>query len=195
MLIPFGVLSAAGAAVGDVDAYELISSTILGGTAASVTFSNLGDYSSTYKHLQIRFAGRTSQADDASAFEVRLNGDTGSNYARHRLLANYVGGSLAVRSDASTTQTSINEFGHITGGNASANIFGAGVLDILDAYSTSKNKTIRGFSGFVISGNERVGISSGLYINTASTTSVTLIPRASSNFATGSRFSLYGIRG
>jgi hypothetical protein len=51
---PLGILSAAGAGGGVAGDYELISSEILGTTAASVTFSSLGDYSSTYKHLQIR---------------------------------------------------------------------------------------------------------------------------------------------
>jgi hypothetical protein len=49
---PLGILSAAGAGGGVAGDYELISSEILGTTAASVTFSSLGDYAppiSTYK--------------------------------------------------------------------------------------------------------------------------------------------------
>jgi hypothetical protein len=74
MLIPFGILSAAGAGGGVAGDYELISSEILGTTAASVTFSSLGDYSSTYKHLQIRAVVRHSAADNENYTTITFNG-------------------------------------------------------------------------------------------------------------------------
>ena len=187
MLIPFGVLSAAGAG-GVAGDYELISSEILGSSQASIVFSNLGDYSSTYKHLQIRTVGRTDRGSGAVADTalVRINGDTGSNYSRHFLL----GDGSSVSSGAGVSQTSM--FGpRFTASGATANAFGAGVIDILDPYSTTKNTTIRSLNGISI----LIYLTSGSFLSTAAVSSVTLLPQVGSNFVSGSRFSLYGIKG
>jgi len=67
------------------------------------------------------------------------------------------------------------------------------VLDILDAYSTTKNKTIRSLSGMT-GGANNLQLYSGLWNNTAAISSLNIFPGAT-NFVAGSRFSLYGIRG
>jgi hypothetical protein len=196
MPIPIGVLAVAGAGGGGGAgaAYEWLETISVGTAVASVSFSNLNStYGSTYQHLQLRFTGRATEADTSSAFGIELNSDTGSNYARHRLLASVVGGTLGVRSDASTSQASMVQVAHISGDSATANIFGAGFIDILDPFETSKNTTVRLLSGFVVSGDPRVGLSSGFWNNTAAVTTIKLTPR-SGNFAIGSRFSLYGMR-
>jgi hypothetical protein len=185
---PLGILSAAGAAVVDTAAYELISSTILGGTAASVTFSNLGDYSSTYKHLQLRIVGRADGGGEES-FYAQFNADTGANYASHRL----VGNGSSVVSGATTSATSMSTL-LFTGNSTTTTAWGGAVLDILDAYSTTKNKTIRSLSG-VSNDTPRIGLSSGLWASTSSITSITIGRTAGGNMFAGSRFSLYGIKG
>jgi hypothetical protein len=186
MLIPFGVLSAAGAEVaGD---YELIATEILTANESSIVFSNLGDYSSTYKHLQVRMVTRTVRTDINDSVGIRINGDTGSNYAYHRLIGN----GSSVSSSAATSETTMSDISN-AGNTFTANGFGAAVVDILDAYSASKNTTIRALSGVVGSFNN-VMLNSGLFINTASITSLTLLPKNSANFLAGSRFSLYGIK-
>jgi hypothetical protein len=186
---PLGILSAAGAAVGEVGTYELISSTILGGTAASVTFSNLGDYSSTYKHLQIRQTARSADNAETGVTVVRFNGDTGSNYNYHRLL----GEGSSVLSQAATNATFVFAGGN-AGNTTTANAFGAGVIDILDAFSTTKNRTVRTLSGISVSGMTLVSIQSGAWRNTNSITSITALANTGT-LAAGSRFSLYGIKG
>jgi hypothetical protein len=188
MLIPFGVLSAAAFAPFDSD-YELIQSTILTSNQASVTFSNLGDYSSTYKHLQVRVVGKTDRtAADTDFFILRLNGDTGSNYSAHQLQ----GASGSVTSTAGVSQTSIGI--SRMAGNDNASIFGAAVIDLLDVYSTTKNKTIRNLGG-VVSGGSFILLQSGARLNTASITSLSLGVGFGTNILSGSRFSLYGIKG
>jgi hypothetical protein len=186
MLIPFGVLSAAGAEVGAEPAYELIASEILTTTEASVVFSNLGDYSSTYKHLQIRMTARTTRAQNDDALFLRLNGDTGSNYARHQLLGN----GSTVSSTAGTSETSTGQ-NATAGTNTTANVFGAAVFDFLDVFNSTKNTTLRSFSGLAANFNQ-IMLGSGLFINTASVTSISI--EANGNLLAGSRFSLYGIR-
>jgi hypothetical protein len=187
MLIPFGVLSAAGADVGPVfeDAYELISSTILTANASSVTFGSLGTYSSTYKHLQIRHVSKTSFV---GSFNIRLNGITTSSYAKHELNGN----GSSVGANNAINRTSIELQGNTTNADT-ANSFGVGIVDILDSYSSSKNTTIRSLHGKADAANF-VALQSGLFNNTASLTEISLFV-SSGNFVAGSRFSLYGIKG
>jgi hypothetical protein len=189
MLIPFGVLSAAGAGLGFESDYELIASEILGSDTASVIFSNLGDYSSTYKHLQVRAVARSNGAFADDTLRLRFNADTGSNYSFHQLFGN---GSSVV------SGRFINQTGaypaQIAAAASASNIFSGAVIDILDPYSTSKNTTIRGLSG--ITGNANlILLRSGAWLNTASITSITLAGIDGGNLLAGSRFSLYGIKG
>jgi hypothetical protein len=183
-LFPLGILSAAGAG-GVAGDYELINTQILGSNQPSITFSSLGTYSSTYKHLQIRATVRTDRAGAADGGIIRFNGDTGANYAHHIL----AGDGSSVNSFANTSQTQMVSLGGV-GNTAAANAFSAAVVDILDAYSTTKNKTLRSLHGVT-----SINLSSGVRLNTVSLTSIELGPQLGTNFLTGSRFSLYGIRG
>jgi hypothetical protein len=185
MLIPFGILASS---TFQSD-FELISTTVLESAASSVTFSNLGDYSSSYKHLQIRAAARSSDAVPGVGVYSRLNADAGSNYRAHYLLGN---GSAVLSGVLAVGTTGLS--GIITAAGATANNFGIAVIDLLDAYSTTKNKTIRTLTGITDAAQNRIDIHSALWINTASVTSWQLFPELG-NFITGSRFSLYGIRG
>ena len=190
MLIPFGILSAAGAGGEAGETYELIETTILSSAASSVTFSSLATYASTYKHLQIRAVARMSASSIGATGSFRLNGDTGANYAHHYLQ----GTGSAVQSAAGPTSDS--EMENIYAMNAAndvSNGFTAAVIDILDAYSTTKNKTVRALSGNV--GNEsRIRLGSGVRLSTESLTSATMFSTNGVNFIAGSRFSLYGLR-
>jgi hypothetical protein len=191
MLIPFGILSAA-AEVEPAFAsdYELISTSVLGTAASLFVFDNLDDYSSEYKHLQIRAVARMSNASNGATGSLRLNGDTGSNYAWHYLQ----GTGAAVQSAATTSDAEMENIYAMNAANDVANSFTGVVIDILDCYSTSKNTTVRAFSG--VTGNEtRIRLGSGLWINTASLNLITMFSTNGVNFVAGSRFSLYGIKG
>jgi hypothetical protein len=184
MLIPLGILASSGALPGD---YELIETSIVSGTStSSVVFSNLANFSSTYKHLQIRTTFRTSHSS-SEALGVRINADDGANYVRHGLFGN----GSTVSSFAVTGDTEL-EFMDGPISSSTANVFATGVMDILDAYSSTKNKTVRAFAGSTH--NNVIVLQSGLWRNTNSITSLTLrFPVG--NFVAGSRLSLYGIRG
>jgi hypothetical protein len=185
MLIPLGFLAGSGG--GFESDFELIESYVLSTTESSVTFTGLGAYSSSYKHLQIRHAARSNAAFATLGVFSRLNGDSGSNYASHSL----TGTGSSVVSGSLTTQTRARS-GMAAGSTVTANAFGAGVIDLLDPYSTTKNKTFRTLSGNT--GGTRIDLHSGLWMNTASVTSWQLLLDDGS-FIAGSRFSLYGIRG
>jgi hypothetical protein len=78
----------------------------------------------------------------------------------------------------------------ITGATATANAFGACVIDILDPFETTKNKTIRGLTG----ANTVVSLSSTFWNFTTAVSSIELSAFSATNFLVGSRFSLYGIK-
>ena len=185
MLIPFGILSAAGAGgVAFASDYELISTTILTGTQADLTFSSLGTYSSTYRHLQIRYVVNVNGG--GTRHRLRVNGDTGNNYATHLLLG--TGSVVNSAAAASTSQISLGS------GTDGVGAWQTAVIDVLDAYSTTKNKTIRTLAGNTSGGSTEIALTSGVFLSTASITSLT-VRTDTGSFITGSRFSLYGIKG
>lgn len=172
-----------GARSGD---FQLIETVLISTNTASVTFSNLNNYSADFKHLQIRSTVRTSYANASDFIKLTFNADT-TGYSRHGLLGN--GSSVS-----SYSGTDIIATADIPGATAGSNRFGAVIFDILDAYSTSKNTTVRNISGQNSDSNV-IGLLSGLWIDTSAVTSIKLESGNGQSFVSGSRFSLYGIKG
>lgn len=164
---------------------EPIATTLVGsGGATDITFSNIPQ---NYKHLQIRTILKRSGGTAADNTNIRLNGDTGSNYAWHQLLGN---GSSAL-AGAGTSAT----FMQVIHSDSTANVFGAGIIDFLDYTNQNKYKTVRTLAGWDDNTvNGYMIFRSGLWMNTSAITSIKLIPNTGT-FAQYSRFSLYGIRG
>ena len=184
--IPLGILDFPTGAAG---AYDLLETQILTSSAASVTFTGLGSYTD-YKHLQIRSVQRSTNAiDNISNVYLRFNSDTGSNYALHWL----EGDGSSVSSAAFTSQIRIQIRRALPRDGATANSFGASVIDILDFADSNKYTTIRALGGVNTASNSNIALGSGLWMNTNAITSLELAS-SSSDFAIGSRFSLYGVR-
>jgi hypothetical protein len=158
-------------------AYDLISTQVLGSSAASVTFSSIPQ---TYRHLQIRYVYQPVSGN--ATLQARFNSDASSVYNTHQL----GGGGSSVFS-AYSTGTEISQLGYA---NSLTGYEGFGVIDILDYANTSKNTTTRAFRGRI----DGVVLASGLWRNTAAVTSI-FLNTDSSTFNTNSRFSLYGIKG
>lgn len=172
------------------NAFHHLETVRLGGGAASVTFSNLARYSD-YQHLQLRVAVRSNNGAVWEEMKLTFNGST-SGYRSH-ILAGTGGSVFSGWSDV--TDTYLKPWAFSVGANATANVFGAAVLDILDPFETTKNKTVKAFGGRVpANGETRVALSSGVWINTAAVTSITMAPEAGSQWVAGCRFSLYGIK-
>jgi len=161
--------------------YELISTTVLSSSAASVTFSGLGTSAAAYKHLQIRAVVRAS----GNSIFSRYNSDsTSGNYRSHGLQGN---GSSVLFED----YTYARDKGMIGGFmGLDATIPFALISDILDFQNTSKYKTARTLSGRATGG---VALDSHVWMSTAAITSVTVLTGAAS-FTVGDRFSLYGLK-
>jgi len=165
----------------------LIGTTILESNTPSVTF-DVSSFAGIYRHLQIVAVARSDRAGDGGdSLMIRLNGDNGNNYTRHRLVGN---GSVAT----SAANSAVNSMyvGDIPAPTSNTAIFGASIIDILDSYSTTKNKTMRAFSGANYALPD-IRLSSGLFLSTAAINSITIFANIGPNFLAGSRFSLYGV--
>lgn len=182
----WGILASSGGAAGS---YELLQTTVLGSNAATVTFTSLGSYSA-YKHLQLRIVARTATTGSGAndTISLQMNNATGANYAYHELSGN----GTSVTSAAGTSRSDILA-AYTSSNDATASAFSAVVIDILDFSSVSKNTTTRSLSGRAQT-STRVSLLSGLWNNTAAVTEIDIFLTSASNFITGSRFSLYGIK-
>ena len=184
------VASAKTGRIWPANSYESIATANGTGSSATITFSSIA---STYTSLQIRFMAKsTFGSDNANNITVRLNGDTGSNYARHNL---YGDGSAAA-AEGSASQTSMQL--RFLAPSTSVNLLGVGIVDILDYASTSKAKTMRYFGGTDTNNNvsiiSPVVLGSGLWTSTSAITSISFIC-STLNFTTDTTFALYGIKG
>jgi hypothetical protein len=193
MPIPLGILAAAGRSQAPAGAFQLLESTVLTGSQASVEFTNLATkYASTYQHLQIRATVRDSNAGNLQLGTfMQFNGVTTNSYSWHWL---YGAGSGSPTSQGFPTTNRILVGIEPTNGTT-ANAFGTHVFDVLDAFSSTKNKTTRSLSGNANAGGNFILLSSGAFYSTSAVTSIKLFPEGGSDsFVQFSRFSLYGIR-
>jgi hypothetical protein len=185
MLIPFGVFSA-GASTGST--FELISSTILGSASTQVNFSSIP---SGYKHLQLRITARlTTSSSGVNDIFMRFNGDSANNYARHQLYG--YGGTMY---SYNAPNISYSHAGWAVIESTQPYIFATSIVDILDAFATTKNKTVRTLTGIPSTGNQLVALSSSFWNSTSAISSIALTETNGDTFSIGSRFSLYGIKG
>lgn len=174
--------------------FESIATISGDGSTSSITFSSIP---STFQHLQIRYIARVGAGGTGgSNMAIRINGVTTSSYAFHSINAN--GTTVTARGSANTTS------GEAIGANVNnyptssdlASTMGVGIIDILDYASTTKNKTIRGFGGYVTDGTSQgTSLGSNLFNSTAAITSITLFDNNAFAYTTASRFALYGIKG
>jgi hypothetical protein len=160
-------------------AYDSISTTTLGSTTTSITFSSIP---ATYTHLQVRLFAKDGAAS-LSSLAIRLNSDAGANYAYHRLY----GDGTSVSASSSTGVT----FGII---GVEENQFGATVIDILDYTNTNKYTVTRSLSGWDNNGSGWVGLWSSLWLNTAAVNTITLQSAAGNGFTQYTSAALYGIK-
>lgn len=181
-----GIIASSGGAVAAAGDYESIATANGTGSNTSITFSSIP---TTYSHLQLRWFSKTNESAAYTFLYIRLNSDTGSNYATHELYGN---GSSAGAA-AGTTQTS-GWLGYSGAANTTSN-YGVGVTDILDYAKTNKYKTIRTLTGLDSNGAGSVGLESALWQSTSAVTGITIFASGSPSFTSGTTFALYGIKG
>lgn len=156
--------------------YEPIATTTLSSAQASVTFSSISGYIDIYVVCDFVLA---SSGDNLG---LRFNSDTGSNYSDTMLAGN----GSAASSSRQTSQTSIRS-GYWETGRSQTNI---SIMNYSNA-NTNKTTISRQFqSGTTTS---YVVANVGLWRSTSAITSITLLG-ISGNIASGSTFTLYGIK-
>lgn len=177
----------AGNAAYSPDNFESIATVIVGsGGSSYVEFTSIP---ATYAHLQIRAIVR-SDRNTGDALNLRLNGDTGSNYAYHHLYGN--GSSAGAASG--TSSTAIEAWANIANNSDTANTFAGGVVDILDYADTSKYTTVRSLQGTDTNGAGHIYLSSGLWMNTAAISTIRFYVAYGTGVMQYTKFALYGIR-
>lgn len=184
----FASLARAGSFLLPGGAFESIATVTVGsGGAASMEFTNIG---AGWQHLQLRFIARITRSGQArDGVALTVNGSGGTNYAIHELYGD--GGSATAYGVANQAYSTVYDFPAST---ATASIFGAAVIDLLDYASTSKNKTFRIFGGSDRNGAGIVGLNSGLWNSTSAITSVKVAPLNGTDFVQHSTAALYGLR-
>jgi hypothetical protein len=155
--------------------YEAIATQTLGSAAASVTFSSIPG---TYTDLVI-VASHKATANPNYLY-ITLNGDTTSTYSFTNVAGN---GTTAT----SARSTSITAGG---GGSVAATNFSISILNFQNYANTTTYKTMLNRNGTVDVGTEATV---SLWRSTAAITSI-LLSYYGNDFATGSTFSLYGIK-
>jgi hypothetical protein len=139
---------------------------------------------SGYKHLQIRQMSLTTA--DLVQPQMRFNSDGGNNYSRHSLYS--AGSSAGVYGAASVGNLVV---GGLNTGNNTTNPYVC-VIDIYDYDSTTKYKTMTSLSGTDRNGTGEIGFHTGVWLNTAAITSVTM--DCGGTYAANSSFALYGVK-
>lgn len=187
-LLPLGIWAASGAGGGGAGTdFQLISTQVLTGSAASVTFSSIPG---TFRHLQVRMTMKDSNAGstmDAGYFT--FNGDTTTaNYALHYMDSNGSG------FNTQYANTYVNSIRSVATSLFTSSAHSAHIMDIVDYSQTTKYKTTRilGGAGPSIYSAQSVSLTSGLWMNTAAITSLTIGAVSGQNFISNCRFSLYG---
>jgi len=161
--------------------YESIATVAVTSNTTTITFSSIPQ---TYAHLQIRGIARTNRNSTIDSYQINLNGNV--NTKTHELIGD---GSSATASSGNVAN------GIVPGNNATANVFGAFVSDILDYSNTNKNKTIRSLVGYDANGSGQINFTSSFYDSTAAITSITINLGTSNSYVANSHFALYGIKG
>jgi hypothetical protein len=161
--------------------YDKIATYTVPSAAASYTFTSIAG---TYTDIILIADATTVNANGSIA--LQLNGDTGTNYSYTAL---YGTGSVA---------------GSLRGSNAAIIGFigfaaqvpvgtrAMGIAHFQNYSNTTTNKTVLIRNTPAVSATVEAGV--GLWRNTSAITSITLLPLSGASLATGSTFTLYGIK-
>ena len=84
---------------------------------------------------------------------------------------------------------------NVIAATSTANVFESGIIDIYNYSDTSKYKTIRHFRGWDANGTSDMMILSDSWRSTNAVNSITFSNNGGWNFATGTHFALYGVKG
>ena len=157
--------------------YTPIATTTLGSAQATHTFSSIAG---TYTDLVVVFNGSASTGSPVAW--LRFNSDSGSNYSGTTLSGS---GSAA----SSGRDTNVVQM-YLSGADTLSTGMSQLIINVQNYSNTTTNKTVLARSGNAANGTSAFV---GLWRSTSAITSITL-GLTSGNYATGSTFTLYGIK-
>lgn len=160
--------------------YEPIATYTAPSAQSSYTFTTFSGYTDLVLIAQVQ-----SDAGGFANFNIRFNSDTGSNYSRVFMYGN--GTAAGSGKAAASTDTSIN-LGTMP--TVSQGYWNISKVNIQNYSNSTTYKTLLNRSDLL---NDATYEGVGLWRNTAAITSITLFS-SSGNIATGSTFTLYGIK-
>ena len=165
--------------------YVLLERTELNASAASVTFANIPQ--TGYTDLKVVMSIRRDSSTGSGGFQLRFNGDTGSNYSSRTLYGN---GASAGSFTSSGTSMYAGEIGNSTD---TASTFSStefyipnylsGTAKSLSSDSVTENNATTAYTV----------LTSGLWTGTAAINSIQILPSGSGSLTQYSTFSLYGL--
>lgn len=165
----------------------LIASATTTAGQSSVTFSSIPG---TYTHLEIvgDHASTLNNSGTTNVLGIQFNSDTGNNY-RFTIFGSYSSGTGFGNGSSSANSLGIS----LNASNGTSGVpFGGSRISIPNYLSTREKNAVGQASA--VQGN--VGIlqatASGWWTGTSAITSITIVDRGGNNFATGSKFWLYG---
>jgi hypothetical protein len=178
---------------GAVPSSEYLIETIevTGTVTTGVVFENLAQYAGIYRHLKVVLVAR-SGTGSGSAADMRINNNSGDNYTTHFLIGNGSSVSSSASVTIGTGTRAIVDIFNIS--PSGSNGWHAAEIDILDAFSTTKNKVVRKYGGRLANDQSitLVELISGCYRSLDVVSSISLYSRGTT-LSAGSRFSLYGV--
>jgi hypothetical protein len=167
--------------------YDSIATVSLGATtASSISFTSIP---STYRHLQLRLFARAIQGNNSDGVIMRFNSDTGNNYTLH-----WLSGDGSSASALGIAPYGGIRLGQLSADNAPTGTLGANVVDVLDYANTNKYKTGRALGGYDANGFGQVMLTSGVWMNTAAVTSITMTVTGGTGFQQYTHAALYGVK-
>ena len=167
--------------------YDQLATTTIGvGGVAYIEFTSIP---ATYTDLVIKLSVRTNRANIEESIDIEFNGSGGTAYSSRRLY----GSGSGVASDSGSAQA-FTKFYSVTGGNATALIFGNAEIYVPN-YAGSASKSV---SVDAVTENNATdataGMTAGLTTNTAAITSIKLTPGSSGTIQQYSTAYLYGVK-
>jgi len=162
--------------------YELISSVALSSTTDTFTFSSLP---STYRDLVLTADNIFNNQNVSAIISIRVNGDSGNNYYYQTMS----GSETAINRDQLNFSQIFLE--RTTFGDTRQAFLKA---DFADYSQTNKFKSIGVHYGMLATGFNSVSKTAAMWASTAAINSISVLCD-SGNFAVGTQFTIWGIKG
>ena len=164
--------------------YEPIATSTIASDGQGWDFTSIP---STYTDLRLVIYGRGTYASTTFGGYGRFNNDSGSNYSYSRLFSDGT-----AQSQGASNQDTFG-VGELPSANATANVFGQTVIDILNYSNTTTFKTILVRTSTITSSSYTFTYVN-LWRNTAAINRITFGTAGLNSMKAGSMATLYGIK-